>query len=90
MMVREREIVIPEEFLYPNKVFLSIIMKRYLTEFDYAFLNRFTLPLFGSASREKRAMQFFRQGQKKEFQDELRLLDGKEVKEELRLLNENK
>jgi hypothetical protein len=68
-----RPIVIPEAELYTPAAFTDILMRRYLTEFDWGVLNRFTLPLFGSQSREKRAHEIYDQDQLKELKDEGRL-----------------
>jgi len=49
-----------------EKVFTDLQVKHYLSEFDYAFLNRFTLPLFGTASKESRAMDDYENDEWKE------------------------
>jgi hypothetical protein len=70
LVVRGNGIIkIPEAKLYTHDAFMKRIMKRYLTEFDYGFLNRFTLPLYGSASREKRAMEAYERDQMTELKE---------------------
>jgi hypothetical protein len=57
--------------VYTDKVFTDMQVKHYLTEFDYGFLNRFTIPLFGMASKESRAMEMSEREEWKEANGEL-------------------
>ena len=55
-----------------DQVFTDMEVKHYLTEFDYGFLNRFTIPLFGVASKESRAMEAYERDEWKDAFGELK------------------
>lgn len=64
---------IPESEIYTSRAFTELLVKRYLTEFDYGVLNHFRLPLFGSEPPEKRAREAYQRDQAREIKDEGRL-----------------
>lgn len=74
-LVNEKPVKIEEKQLYTPETYVRILMKRHLSELDYEFLNRFTLPFFGSASREKRAREAQWRQEWKEMAEEVRLFE---------------
>jgi len=62
--VRERPIrEFSERESYTKKGLEELVVKRYLSDFDRDFLNRFTLPIIGE-SNEYRAMQLYNQDER--------------------------